>query len=481
MSEVWNPQLHQRKALRFILERPAAGLLLDPGLGKSSVMLAGLQIMQQKALVVAPLRVCYEVWPREAEKWSNFHDLKVVVLHGPRKEEVLEEDADLYCINPEGLEWLAPQWSTLDDTPKVLIVDESTRFKHAHTKRFKLLRDLLPSFHRRYILTGTPIPNGMIDLFGQVYILDLGASLGRFITHYRNTFFERSGFMGYDWTILPGAEERIYERLRPLALRLDAEDYLHLPPVITNTLMGQLPPKARAATTQLELTYMLELEGREVTAINAAALSIKLRQITGGFVYDPLGESHKIHEAKIEQLEDLLEEISGQPTLVAYQFDHEGQALAKRLSAPLLGEKTPKQVRELLEGWNRGEVPVLLVHPASAGHGLNLQAGGRHLIWYSLPWDQEHYDQLLRRLWRQGQTKPVYQHHLVMQDSVDELILTALSRKQKVQDEFLSHLKRGVKQWRSSRIVPVAELNSKATSSAIRAGNRRAPAASPSK
>lgn len=448
----WEPQLHQRKALKFVLERPAAGLLLDPGLGKTSTMLAALKLLEMRALVIAPLRVCYEVWPREIEKWDNFHELRCVLLHGRKKELALHEDADLYCINPEGLPWLVPQWPRLLDAPTVLIVDESTKFKHSQTQRFRLLKQILPYFDRRYILTGTPVPNGLLDLFGQIYILDLGQALGRFITAYRNRFFYQTGFGGYEWRIRPGADEEIFSLVKPIALRLDAQDYLEMPPVVTADVEAAMSQNDRRRYFALETQFFLELGDNEVTAVNSGALSIKLRQFAGGFIYGEGKTTHALHETKLDMLQELLEEISGQPTLVAYQFQHEGEAIGEKLDAPRIGGGVPpRQTRKLIEQWNAGALPVLLVHPAAAGHGLNLQAGGRHLIWYSLPWDQEHYDQLLRRLWRQGQTKPVHQYHLLIKDTIDEIVLKALKHKTKVQDAFLSSLKSRYVRWRKEK------------------------------
>lgn len=449
MSIPWRPHDYQKKALKFLLSHPEGGLLLDPGLGKTAITLAALKVLKMRALVIAPLRVVYEVWGPEAKKWKEFQKLKVAVLHGPKKQQALESDADIYCINHEGLPWLVPQWHDLEGRPDVLVCDESTKLKNTNTQRFKLLRKILGTFRRRIILTGTPVPNGLLDLFGQIYILDLGNALGRFVTHYRNEYFFTSGFGNYEWSLQRGATERIYEKVRPITLRLAAEDYLTMPKKTDVTVAGVLPEKARKDYDQLIDLYLIAREDDTdpVTVENAAALSMKLRQVTGGFVYTESGATRVIHTAKLEMLADLIETLSGQPTLVAYQFQHEAEAIREELGIPLF-KGSPTQIRSWVQQWNAGSLPALLIHPDTAGHGLNLQTGGHHLIWYSLPWNQEHYDQTFRRLWRQGQEFPVTQHHLIMRETVDELVLKTLGSKERVQKLFLDAMRKEVRRGR---------------------------------
>jgi hypothetical protein len=467
----WQPHAYQRRAVAFLVARGAAGLFLDPGLGKTSITLAAYQALARagvarRMLVVAPLRPAYEVWPAEAAKWREFAGLRVTVLHGSRKDRLLEEPADVFVVNPEGLGWLtAAVQEKRFKLPDVLVVDESTYFKHTRTLRSKLLRALLPRFRRRYILTGTPAPNGILDLFGQVYLLDLGDALGRFISHFRQAYFFQTGFGGFQWTPLPGAEEKIYARLQPLVLRLDAADYLAIPPLRVVDMTVTLPPRARAVYQRLEREFAVLLASGEVTAVNAAVAAMKLRQVVNGSVYldaevrrfdGPIAKRRVavIHAAKAEALAELLEELSGQPLLVAYEFDHDLPAIASAAEVPLEdlavigGKTTPTRTRELLRAWDAGELRVLAVHPASAAHGLNLQAGGTHLCWYGLTWNLEHYDQLIRRLWRQGQARRVTVHRLVVRDSIDEAVLAALGAKARTQRHLLDALRAYVRRPR---------------------------------
>ncbi len=448
-----------------MVQQGAAGLLLDPGLGKTSITLAAFMVLKKqklvdRVLVIAPLRPCYSVWPVEAKKWSEFVDLRVHVLHGKGKTAAaLKSDADVFVINPEGLEWLSEkrwQW------PQMLVVDESTKFKHTSTKRFKTLRKLLGKFRRRYILTGSPAPNGLLDLFGQIYILDQGNALGRFITHYRQQYFWPTGFGGYKWVMKTNAEKEIYRAIDPLVLRLDAADYLKMPPKIVTTVHVELPERGRKLYDELEKKMILQLKEGDVTAFNAGVLTNKCRQVANGTVYtDLLAEDYRygrnvrdrgyavVHRAKIEATLDLVDELAGQSAIIAYDFNHEREQLEGALKShlhleevPVLGGGvSPKRGREIETEWNRGQLRVLLAHPASAAHGLNLQAGGPVLIWFSLPWNLEHYDQLIHRLWRQGQTERVFVYHLVTKNTVDETVLMTLIKKNHTQRSLLDALR----------------------------------------
>ena len=465
----WKPHAYQLRALKFLVSRACAGLFLDPGLGKTSITLGALSVLKEKglfnrALVLAPLRVCHAVWPEEVKKWKEFNNLKVVVLHGPRKDELLEEDADIYVMNYEGLDWLTGAtikrgWTGKESTvytlenfdkirPDVLVVDESSKTKRVTTARFKALKTILPKFSRRYILTGTPAPNGLLDLFGQTYVLDEGRSLGSFITRYKMEYFLPLDRNGWQWAIKPGAEERIYEKLRPLVMRLAAEDYLELPELIENIIRVDLPPKARKVYDDLETEALAELEdGTKVMAMSAGAATIKLRQCSGGGLYDGKDEGSwtHLHDAKTEALVDLVDELQGSPLLVAYEFKHDLARIQKALGKdiPFIGGGTkPAEMNEIIRKWNAGQIPVLLGHPASMGHGLNLQGAGQHVCWYGLTYDFELYDQFIRRVLRQGNThKSVTVHHIVARGTVDEAILRALRRKEKNQGALLAALK----------------------------------------
>lgn len=484
----WKPHNYQGRAVKFLLEHAGAGLFLDPGLGKTSISLSALKILKLKrvsniTLVIAPLRVCYSVWPEEARKWKNFRELNVKVLHGKDKEDTLQnaEEGDILCINPEGLEWLfgvtkvkgrGGKTKVIIDAKRMrfvfdklgitdLVIDESTKFKHSNNIRFKTLKQVLYKFKRRWILTGTPAPNGLMDLFAQMFIVDLGRSLGEYITHYRKRFFQSVGFGGFTYVPLPGSEKEIYKILKSSVLRLDGKDYLTLPEVVDNVIRFDLPDKARTLYDQLENDFVGDLDaGRIVTALNAGSAMMKCAQVANGGLYrqkDPLvaakrGKNAKwdlIHNGKDEIAEELVAEMNGQPVMIAYQFDHDLERLLTIFGkdTPYIGGGvTPKRGKELERLWNLGKIPVLLVQPDSAAHGLNLQHASTeevgHMIWYSLTYDYENYDQLIRRIVRQGSKhKRVIVHHIVARDTVDEAKLNALRRKTRGQNDLLDALR----------------------------------------
>lgn len=461
-SERWVPHDYQKRAVEFLLTHGGAGLFLDPGLGKTSITLKALQATKKKALVIAPLRVCYEVWPKERDKWADFADVRVSLLHGKYKQDALEEDADIYVVNPEGLDWLLSNRAYLKKRFETLVIDESSKFKYTKTKRFKLLKDELNKFNRRWILTGSPNPNGYMDLFGQIYIIDQGHALGRYVTHYRTQFFYSVDQQGWDWRLMPGSEAQIQARIKPLVLRLDAEDYLKLPKLEPNIIRVDLPPSTRKIYDEMEAELISELEsGETVTAVSAGAAAIKCSQIANGGLYypDPEGPLLKrmtasLHTAKTDALEDLIEELQGSPLLIAYEFTHDLERLRERFGAGLPaigGGVTPKTVAEIIKQWNLGKLPLLAAHPASAGHGLNLQMFANQICWYGLTWDFELYDQLIRRLRRQGNPNAqVFVHHIVARDTIDEAKLGALRRKARTQKGFLDSLKDYVVKRRKS-------------------------------
>lgn len=480
-AELWKPHAYQKKAMKFLLEHAAAALFLEPGLGKTSVTLGAIKVLKKKGLlkkvlVIAPLRVCYQVWPYEVAGWKDFHELKVVVLHGPDKVERLKEEADIYVINPEGLDWLLQAEKTTSVAKKrvsvtvdmkrwkklgfdTLVVDELSKFKHTTSQRFKALKCILDTFQRRWGLTGSPATNGLMDLFGQCYILDQGRSLGSFITHFRFKYFN-PGRDGFSWYLKEGAEEQIYERLRPLALRMAAEDYLELPKLIEHRIEVELPAAARKTYDALEEDLIAMLENNVITAQNAGVASIKLRQlVAGGLYYQEAREPtldetayvslkrkwHNVHTAKIDALADLVEELQGSPLLIAYDFHHDLDRFEKKFgkNLPILGAGvTPKRSAELIDEWNKGNLPWLFAHPMSAGHGLNLQkANANHVCWHSLTWDYELYDQFNRRLLRQGnQADQVFVHHILAKDTIDQAMFYALQRKRKGQQALFDAL-----------------------------------------
>lgn len=480
LAQPWTPHKYQKKAVKFLLEHAAAALFLDPGLGKTSITLAALKFLKDrglftKALLLAPLRVCHSTWPRELEKWSDFAGLKAVVVHGTKKDELIEEEADIVITNYESLPWLLGAEKAESVTGKkrlvvdmklwksrgfdALIIDELSKFKDSGTARFKALKQVLHTFGRRWGLTGSPSPNGLLDLFGQMYVLDQGRSLGQFVTHYRSKFFTPS-WDGYSWDLNPGAEQAIYKRIKPLALTMSAADYLEMPKLIENDVRVTLPAEARRVYDELESELYSEIQGKTVVAVNAASASTKCRQVANGAVYvDPdvlkLVRKPKsdrkwveLHDAKLDAVESIVEELQGEPVLIAYDFEHDLVRLKERFgkNTPHIGGGvTPKKSAEIEKAWNAGEVPILIGHPASVAHGLNLQGAGRHVIWHSLTWNFELYDQFIRRVYRQGQkSKRVFVHHILADETIDVDILAALKSKDHGQRALFDALKTGM-------------------------------------
>jgi hypothetical protein len=456
----WTPHKYQQRAIKFGVQHACAGFFMDPGMGKTTIMLAIFKLllslkMVRKLLVIAPLRPAQSTWPGEAAKWDEFQGLKVVVLHGADKtwENILT--ADISVINPEGLDWLfkttREHIGPRGDWPwQILCVDESTRFKHANTQRFKILKPWLPKFARRYILTGTPAPNGLLDLFGQIFLLDLGHSLTPFVTHYRSAFFNPTGFGGYTWVPKKDAAGKIYKLLSPLVIRMAAEDYLELPPLVFNRVEVTLPADAQKVYDEMEALLVADVRAEKITAANAATASGKCRQIANGGLYHQVtknGETErgslKLHDAKTEAVKEIVEELQGTPALVAYEYDHDRERLQEAFpDAPYIGGGVaPKRFREIEFAWNAGELPILLAQPQSVAHGLNLQGTRAHIIEHSITWDLEARMQFFQRVWRQGQRFTVLVHSIVAKGTVDELVLRALKRKDATQRALLDALK----------------------------------------
>jgi SNF2 family DNA or RNA helicase len=379
------------------------------------------------------------VWPQEIQKWADFSDISFTILHGPDKVYNVQSDCDVYFINPEGLKWLFESQLKLP-TWDILVIDESTKFKDSQSKRFKLLKHFLPLFTRRWILTGTPVPNGLEDLFGQIYILDQGRSLGRFITHFRQKYFLQNGYLSYDRKVRPGAFEEVTEVIAPLVLRLKAEDYLEMPERVNVNVSVDLPPEARKIYRQVEKDFVSLQEKGAIVAANAAVAGIKCRQIANGAVYGEGGVIHEIHQAKLEALESLLEEIGHSPTLILYEFNHDKERILKAIGdTPVLGSGvSTSRFSRLVDRFNAGDIPRLLGHPASMGHGLNLQGSCHHCVWFGIPWDLDLYDQAIARIYRQGQNSSrVFVYHVVAKATKDEEALEVLSLKDRTQQDLL--------------------------------------------
>jgi SNF2 family DNA or RNA helicase len=430
--------------MEMMLNQGAVGLFLDPGLGKTSICLAVLKILRnhgyfKKALIVAPLRPIYSTWPSEVYKWEQFNDFTYAIIHGNDKAQRLRLDVELYFINPEGLKWLLqqknlPEWDTL-------IVDESTKFKDSRTQRFRALKGILPKFRRRWILTGTPVPNGLLDLFGQIFILDRGRSLGEYVTHYKNAFFMQAGWSKWNWTPQPGAFERVIERIKPLILQLSAEDYLEMPELAFHDIRVELPQEAMDIYDSVETEFIAMVSDGAVVAANAAAAGTKCRQIANGAVYtNEERDWIEIHDTKLDALEDLLEELNGHSVLVLYEFQHDRQRILRRFPT-CVDLKSTKDISSTIDSFNSGNIPLLIGHPASMGHGLNLQGSCHHVIWFGIPWNLEHYDQAIARVYRQGQESEIVRvYHIIAEDTLDDKVLAVLTRKDRTQQDLLNAL-----------------------------------------
>lgn len=445
-------------------------------LGKTAITLGAIKILSdkgivRKTLIVAPLRVCHNVWPSEVTKWKDFEHLRVVVLHGPEKDRLLNEPADIYVINPEGLNWLMAQGRFKALGADVLVIDESSKFKHPNTSRYKTLKPVLPKFKRRWILTGTPAPNGLLDLFGQVFLMDLGRALGPYITHYRAMYFspgatlDRTVYLpdgreinkkvSVGWTLNPGCDQIIYEKLAPYILRLDAQDYIKVPKIVEVDIEVDLPASVLKVYRDIEEEMVTQVEGNLVTAVSAASASVKCRQIASGGLYkqyevDDLDRPRNrevlhLHDEKTEALLDLIEELQGAPLLIAYEFEHDLQRLRKALGddLPVIGGGTPSHVADrIVRDWNAGKIPFMAGHPMSMGHGLNMQGAGRHVAWYTPTWNCELYDQFNKRVARQGnQHESVMVYRFLARKTVDRAVVGALRTKAKNQNALLNALR----------------------------------------
>lgn len=439
----YNPHEYQDYAKEFIIGHPVSLLLLDMGLGKTVITLTALwellldYFQIRRVLVIAPLRVARDTWSGECEKWEHLKGIKISTVLGSEKERktALSRSANVYVINRENVEWLVELGNWDFD---MIIIDELSSFKSHKAKRFKALKKVRPKAYRIVGLTGTPAPNGLIDLWAEIGILDMGQRLGRFIGAYRERFFlpdKRSRDMVYSYKPREGAEEQIYKLISDIAISMKAVDYLDMPECIYNQVEVKLDEKEYGLYRKLEKEMLLPFDGGDVDAVNAAGLAGKLLQMANGAVYDENGEVRKIQDRKLEALEDLLEAANGKPVLVAYWYKHDKQRIQERFSAMELDSS------EYFRKWNAGEIPFALIHPASAGHGLNLQAGGSTLIWFGLTWSLELYQQMNARLWRQGQNETVIIHHLIAKGTMDEQAMNSLEKKNRGQSALVDAVK----------------------------------------
>lgn len=448
----WTPHGYQSRAVDHLCARGSAMLFLDPGMGKTAVTLAAFCELQDAGiantmLVIAPMRVCQLVWRQEAKKWTQFNHLRFAMMAGKdaaERNKLLRADADIWLLNPESVPWLCDQFFMSRLPFDTGVVDEITKFKNGRALRSKKLQPLFDKMPRRWGLTGTPVPNGYMDLFGQMRLIDGGAALGKYITHFRDRFFQ-AGRDGFSYDLRPNAGPQIEKAIEPYVFRASSEDYLTLPPLSTRRIEIEFPKAVRDNYKAMKRDLLLNIEGKTITAANSAALYNKLQQFVGGAMYTSPPNYVKTHDLKLEALDDLIEELAGQPLLVAYAYGHELERIRERRpNIPYLGGGVSgKRAEEIEQQWNAGKIPVLLCHPASAGHGLNMQLGGAgHLCWFSQTWDYELYDQFIRRVHRQGNAaERVVMHKIMVIDTIDDLVEDALNGKGTTQDALLAALK----------------------------------------
>ena len=449
------PHEYQRFAIEKIIELPEAGLFMDMGLGKTSITLTAINSLMydmfevSKVLVIAPKRVAEDTWTTEAGKWDHLQHLQISRVLGGQKERMtaLAAEADIYVINRENVVWLVEQcrrsWSF-----DMIVVDELSSFKSNQAKRFKALKQVRPLASRFVGLTGTPAPNGLLDLWPQMYLIDRGERLGKNITGYRNRYFypgKSNGYVVYSYEPKPGAEEAIQKKISDICISMKADDYLQMPELIVNDIPVYLSMREMERYQELEQEKLMDVDGEQITALNAASVYNKLLQMANGSVYTDDGNVVDIHSQKLEVLAEILDTANGQPVLVFYNFRHDYERLMSAFKnykpRTLKGQKD-------IQDWNAGRIPLLLAQPASMGHGLNLQAGGHIIVWYGLNWSLELYQQANARLYRQGQKQGVIIHRLVANGTVDEDVIKRLESKDATQDSLLDALKARIRRYK---------------------------------
>lgn len=443
------PHDYQRYATDFIINNPISAVLLEMGLGKSVISLSAINELMldyfdvSRTLVIAPLRVANSTWPDEIKKWDHLKHLNYSVVIGSEKErlDALGKPAHIYLINRENVDWLITK-SGIPWKFDMVVIDELSSFKSYQAKRFKSLLKVRPKLKRIVGLTGTPSSNGLMDLWAEFRLLDMGERLGRYITYYRQNFFipdKRNQQMIFSYKPKDGAEKKIYSLISDITISMKSKDFLKMPECVMNEVIVTLSDKEQKLYDSLKQDMVLSLEENEIDAINAAALSNKLLQMSNGAVYNDKKESIVIHDRKLDALEDLIEGANGKPVLVAYWFKHDLEKIKDRFDVREI--KSAKDISD----WNEGKIPVALIHPASAGHGLNLQAGGSTLIWFGLTWSLELYQQTNARLYRQGQDSTVVIHHILTKETIDEDVMKALKTKEKIQDALIDSVKARLK------------------------------------
>lgn len=451
----YEPHNYQNYAINYIETHPIAAVLLDMGLGKTSITLTAIldllfdSFVAHRVLVIAPLRVARDTWPAEIQKWDHLSLLTYAVAVGTETERraALLQQTDICIINRENVQWLIEE-SGLPFDFDTVVVDELSSFKSYQAKRFRALIKVRPKVKRIVGLTGTPSSNGLMDLWAEFRLLDMGQRLGRFIGQYRTNYFlpdKRNCQIIYSYKPLPGAEKAIYSKIADITISMKSTDHLQMPELVSSEYEVQLSEEEQERYDDLKDNLVLQLPDGDITVANAAALSNKLSQMANGAVYDDVGSIVHIHDRKLDALEDLIEAANGKPVLVAYWFKHDLARISERLHKlhiPFSQLDTPESFRR----WNNGELPVALVHPASAGHGLNLQSGGFTIIWFGLTWSLELYQQTNARLWRQGQTADtVVVQHIITKGTIDSRMLKALSAKDRTQSALIAAVKADLK------------------------------------
>lgn len=437
----YTPYEYQDYATKFIQKNEVSAIFLDCGMGKSVITLTAIKNLiakgkAKRVLVIAPLRVANTTWPDELQKWEHLKGLTYAVATGTEKERLaaVNKKADITIINRENVEWLVAK-SGLKWWFDFVVIDELSSFKSHQAKRFKYLLKVRPFISRIVGLTGTPSSNGLMDLWAEFRLLDMGERLGRYITRYRETYFtadKRNAQVIFSYKPLPGAEEKIYEKINDITISMKAKDYLKMPDLVMNEVYVEMDEKAKEKYDELKGEMVVDIKGEEIDAVNAAVLSNKLLQMADGAIYADDGKVIQIHDKKLDALEDLAESANGRPVLVAYWFKHDLNRIKARF--PKAREiKTEADIR----AWNKGQVEMGLIHPASAGHGLNLQSGGSTLIWFGLTWSLELYQQINARLYRQGQKETVIIHHILTKGTMDERVLKSVGAKEKTQNALI--------------------------------------------
>ena len=437
----YKPHSYQEYAIRYIETHPISALLIDMGLGKTSITLTAIRNLffdsfeVCKVLVIAPLRVAKNTWTDEIKKWEHLSTLTYSLIVGNENERLsaLNEKADIYIINRENVDWLVNKSGYKFDFDMV-VIDELSSFKNHQSKRFKSFMKVRPLVKRIVGLTGTPSSNGLMDLFAEFKILDMGKRLGYFIGQYRNTYFKPDKMNGpivYSYKPLPNAENAIYEKISDITVSMKANEYLKMPELLISNYVVELSNSEKNQYDEMKKSLVLEITDGEITASNAASLSNKLCQLSNGAIYDDEQNIVEIHDRKLEALEDIIESMNGKPLLIAYWYRHDLERIKSRFSVREI--KTSEDISD----WNDGKIPVALIHPASAGHGLNLQNGGSTLVWFGLTWSLELYQQTNARLYRQGQKNTVVIQHIITKGTIDEQILKALQKKNKTQADLI--------------------------------------------